>query len=284
MPSHSFVYEPERLAVGDKATFISATDGDTPTIQLPIRMLGIDAPELHVGGATEKNPGKFDAAMELFLQKEGKSLPQELKAHLRKRLLSKPSTRQIDAGKKSFEHFRTIVAERLDKGTTKTGKPLKPRKLFLMVSNDVFDQNGRLLAYIAPSYSKEERESIKPEKRPTFNLQMVQDGWAVSLLIYPNIPKPLDLKLVQGAVKKARIAKKGMWADGEKTLLPYEFRWIVKMIQGQSMKEALSRYCADITTMKLHRPEEYFRTKPEDRLFFFDKDAGEALKMGFRLG
>ena len=176
------------------------------------------------------------------------------------------------------------MAERLDKGTTKTGKPLKPRKLFLMVSNDVFDQNGRLLAYIAPSYSKEERESIKPEKRPTFNLQMVQDGWAVSLLIYPNIPKPLDLKLVQGAVKKARIAKKGMWADGEKTLLPYEFRWIVKMIQGQSMKEALSRYCADITTMKLHRPEEYFRTKPEDRLFFFDKDAGEALKMGFRLG
>ena len=35
MPSHSFVYEPERLAVGDKATFISATDGGTPTISDP---------------------------------------------------------------------------------------------------------------------------------------------------------------------------------------------------------------------------------------------------------
>ena len=44
-------YQPEALALGDKPKFVSATDGDTPTIQVPIRMLGMDAPELHYAGA-----------------------------------------------------------------------------------------------------------------------------------------------------------------------------------------------------------------------------------------
>jgi endonuclease YncB( thermonuclease family) len=38
--------------LGDTPKFVSATDGDAPTVQLCIRMLGIDAPELHDAGAT----------------------------------------------------------------------------------------------------------------------------------------------------------------------------------------------------------------------------------------
>lgn len=283
MPSFNFHYTPENLAVGDAGTWISSTDGDTPTIQLPIRMLGIDSPEVHFGGATENNPGKFDEAMQGFLSKEGKNLPSGLKKYLRKRLLSKPSTRQIQAGRKALDHFQEVVKQRLDRGLGKDGKPLNPRKLFLMASNDVFDMNGRMLAYVAPSYTKAERESIAPGNRPTFNLQMVQDGWAASLIIYPNIPKPADLTLVQKAVKNARTHHKGMWADKSKTLLPYEFRWIVKMIQGQAMEKALSRYCADITTAKLYKPEDYYRVLPENRVFFFKEHAGKALEMGLEM-
>ena len=38
---------------------------------LPPRMLGMDAPEYHYAGATKNNPGKFDAVVATFLQKEG---------------------------------------------------------------------------------------------------------------------------------------------------------------------------------------------------------------------
>ena len=78
------------------------------------------------------------------------------------------------------------------------------RKLFIMVSSDAFDRYGRLLAYVNATYKKGELESLPPAKRPTFNLQILHDGYAVSLLIYPNIPMPSDLELVQSAVKKAR--------------------------------------------------------------------------------
>lgn len=66
MASFPFHYKPENLAVSDKPGWVSATDGDTPTLQFPIRMLGIDAPELHYAGATEKNPGNDIAARTPF--------------------------------------------------------------------------------------------------------------------------------------------------------------------------------------------------------------------------
>ncbi len=67
MPAFPFQYAPENLAFADKPIRVSITDGDTPTLQLPIRMLGMDAPELHYAGATQKAPGKYDDAMKGFL-------------------------------------------------------------------------------------------------------------------------------------------------------------------------------------------------------------------------
>src|SRR5437868_6301587 len=67
MPIISFPYKPEHLAFGDKPVWISATDGDTPTFQLPIGMHGIDAPELHYQCASSNTPGKYDAPFGAFL-------------------------------------------------------------------------------------------------------------------------------------------------------------------------------------------------------------------------
>ena len=72
-------YTPEGLALGDKPKYVSATDGDTPTISVPIRMLGMDAPELHYAGANENNPGKFDDDLKNVLAGAGSHLDPGLK-------------------------------------------------------------------------------------------------------------------------------------------------------------------------------------------------------------
>lgn len=275
-------YEPERLALGDKPKFISATDGDTPTIQIPIRMLGMDAPELHFAGATEKSPGKYDKEMEKFVTGKGKNLDPGLLKYLKPKLKAKPSTRQIAAGKVASDHFHKLLQERLDRGKNKnTGKPLAQRTLFTMVSAQVFDRYSRMLAYVAPSYTKQERDKIPESKRPTFNLQMMQDGQAISLLIYPNVPKPKDLDSVRVAVKTARQFKRGYWGAKTPMLHAYEYRWIADTITGK--RSGPDRYCGDFTTAKLYKPQQYYLVPEENRLWFFEADVAGAFKMGFTL-
>lgn len=274
-------YEPERLALGDKPKFVSSTDGDTPTIETPIRMLGMDAPELHYAGATEKEPGKFDAAFSNFLAGAGARLDPGLKAHLRRRLDAAASTRHIRAGAEAFAHFQAIAAERLRRVSAKTGRELAPRALFTMVSQQVFDRYGRLLAYVAPAYSKAERDGIAPEKRPTFNLQMMQDGHATSLIIFPNVPKPDDLLLVHKAMASARRGRRGLWKSSRPVLHAFEFRWIADTIAGK--RAGPDRFCGDFTTGRLYPPQQYYRVPPESRLWFFKEDLGAALKLGFEL-
>ncbi|MEO7862091.1 MAG: hypothetical protein ABIU05_17010 [Nitrospirales bacterium] len=223
MPIVSFPYKPEHLAFGDKPVWVSATDGDTPTLQFPIRMLGIDAPELPYQGATATTPSKYDAPFSTFLTAAGKDLDAGLKRHLAQKLINNACTRRIAAGQASFEHFQALVQKRLAR-KGKSGKPLTPRHMFVMVAEEVFDWHRRMLAYVNGVYEKKERATIPESKRPIFNLQMLQEGQAVSLLIYPNIPKPADLELVQTAVYMARTTNKGFWKGPDNLLLPYEFR------------------------------------------------------------
>lgn len=150
-----------------------------------------------------------------------------------------------------------------------------------LTSIEVFDRYGRLLAYVAPSYTKEERESIVPAKRPTFNLQMVQDGHATPLLIYPNIPKPDDLKLLHDALVKARSKKRGLWASKVPVLHASEFRWIVDTITGK--RDGPDRYCGDFSTGKLYPPQRYPAVPLERRIWFYKEQVGAALQLGFDL-
>jgi endonuclease YncB( thermonuclease family) len=274
-------YTPESLALGDKPKWISATDGDTPTIQLPVRMLGMDAPELHYGGATETNPGKFDEAFASFLSKQGKSLDSGLKAYLAPRVKTKASTRHITAGKAASDHFQAMAAERLKRVSESTGKELTPRHLFTMVASEVFDKYSRMLAYVNASYTREERDAIPVKQRQTFNLQMMADGQATSLLIYPNVPKPDDLELVRQAMANARKNKLGLWKSTTPLLHAFEFRWIIDTISGK--RQGPDRFCGDFTTAKLYPPQRYFEVLPENRLWFFAEDVGDAHNMGFTL-
>jgi len=275
-------YDAEKLALGDEPRFVSATDGDTPTIKIPIRMLGMDAPELHFRGATEETPGKFDRPFATFLAKAGRSLDPGLKAYLKNRLTGGASTRHITAGIAASAHFNKIVADRLKRISESTGKVLTPRHFFVMVSKEeIFDRNGRLLAYINASYTKQERKDIPISKRPTFNLQMVRDGHATSLVIYPNVPKPFDLALMRKASIAARSAKRGLWKSRTPTLHAFEFRWIVETMAGR--RDGPDRFCGDITTAELYSPQLYYKVPPENRLWFYPKHVGRAFEMGFTL-
>ena len=181
-------------------------------------MLGIDAPELHYQGASSTTPNKYDVPFSTFLSDAGKDLDAGLKQHLSKKFINNACSRHIAAGQASFDHFQALAQKRLAR-KGKNGKPLTPRRIFAMVAEEVFDRHGRMLAYMNGAYEKKERETIPENKRPTFNLQMLQEGQAVSLLIYPNIPKPADLELVHTAVNKARTTNKGFWKGPDNFLL-----------------------------------------------------------------
>lgn len=281
MPRIAFSYTPESLATADQPGFVSATDGDTPTVQMPIRMLGMDAPELHYGGATAERPDRFDAAFASFLAGPGKDLDAGLRAHLAPRLDATACSRHIEAGRQAAAHYQAIVEQRLRRVSATSGKPLQPRKLFTMVSEQVFDARGRMLAYVAPATTKQERAALPPEKRPTFNLQMMQDGHATSLVIYPNLPKPDDLLLVRAAMVSAKRRKRGIWASPVPVLHAFEFRWIVDVILGK--RKAPDRFCADIRNGKLYPPQRYHEVPAPERIWFFERDLGAALKLGLKL-
>lgn len=119
------------------------------------------------------------------------------------------------------------------------------------------DQHGRMLAYLKANYSDAARKQIPVAQHPTFNLQMMQEGYAVSLLIYPNVPKPSDLKLVQNAVCTARQNALGFWSESEKSVAPYEFRWLDNTLV--ETRQRPDRCCGDLVSGESFVLQQYYR-------------------------
>jgi hypothetical protein len=156
------------------------------------------------------------------------------------------------------------------------------------VADQPFDQYGRLLAYMAPNYTAKERATMSRRERATFNLLMVENGWAAPFPIYPSLPRHPDLVLVQETGQEAVEKEKGAWAD-PLTLAGYEFRMCVrlyevtkKLEQGQKLSQKeryswISRYCVDMTTREIHYPQGYYKVKPYNRIFVWPEDVTEAV-------
>jgi endonuclease YncB( thermonuclease family) len=246
------------------------TDGDTPFIEMPIRMLSIDTPEVHYPG-TQK-PSVHDVALaELgkgMLWGKYPKLPRLLAKYLGERLDAKAGTRQLEQGERSRVEYERMLGERMK---TKSGRGT--RKLFLRSSAETFDDHGRMLGYVAPSYDGDELAKMSLHDRRTFNFQLVEEGWAATFVIYPSLPKPADLTLFRNAAGTARTEKRGHHAD-PLTLTGYEFRFCVKLLRGEA--ELPERSCADMSTGKLYRPEHYVAVRAEDRLFVWPDDVKKA--------
>ncbi len=247
-------------SLGTKA-LTDITDGDTPNIRMPIRMLSIDTPEVTArspNGAANVDD-KF-AQLAEWLRNGVAPVSKNFREYILPKLEHQsPGTLQFNQGKEASSFFIKKAEERLTKPDG------KQRKLFIRTADTEFDSNGRLLAYVAPSYSKEERAKLTRREKATFNLDMIESGWAAPFILFPSIPGELDLPLFLESALQAKENRKGQYQE-ELSLPGYEYRMceklyniIKKLVQDDSMPypkqlEWRDRYCADMRNRQLHDP------------------------------
>jgi endonuclease YncB( thermonuclease family) len=286
MPDVKIFWDPQGVSVdslGSKA-FIRATDGDTPYVSMSIRMLSIDAPEVHYPGNAK--PAKSDenlATLAYWLEQGKAPVDDDLAAYLHPRLATgQAGTVHGQQG----EQATTIFKQMLDQMLTKESG--SKRSLYIRTADEVFDSYGRLLAYIAPNYSAAERAELSEWERATFNLLLVRAGWAATMIIYPSLPKYSDLVMLRDSAKEAYLMGRGVWSNAL-TLTGYEFRMAVKLynvtkrlVDGETLSTSqrnswISRYCVDLTTREIYYPQQYIRVATYNRLFIWPDDVSEAV-------
>jgi len=264
---------------------LDISDGDTPNIRMNVRMLSIDTPEKRPTGRIRN----ADRLQEAFLAtadwiETGTSpVPEALAAHLLPRLRRADAVaRHLDQGRRATEAFEALKEEKLRRPTGSV------RPLFVRVADERFDRYGRLLAYVAPSYTAEERAAMTRLERATFNLLMIESGWAAPFVLYPSIPGERDLPLLMRVAAEAVAEGRGAWGEAD-MLAGYEFRMCERLAAIQADVAAgrtlspgdlggyVYRYCADMTTGVLHTPADYLRVPPAARLFLWRETVREAV-------
>jgi len=267
-----------------KHELLRSTDGDTPYISLPIRMLSIDTPEVHYPG--NEKPSNWDARLVELANwiDQGKApINNDLGKKLKPKLAhGKAGTLQLSQGKTATLKFVELLEQSLTKPSG------SKRKLYLRSADESFDSYGRLLAYISPHYTKKELVSLSRLERATINLQMVKTGWAASFPIYPSLPRYTDLVFLQEAAKEAYENKHGAWSD-PLMLTGYEYRMCVKLykvtkkimnnetLSSNEKNSWVTRFCFDMITREVFFPQDYYKVKPYNRIFIWPQDLVEAV-------
>lgn len=257
---------------------VDITDGDTPNIRMPVRMLSVDTPEVtaRTAAGAARIDEKFAQLAQWIEQRDDVPITDRYADYLL------PKLRTGQAGTLQFEQGTAASAFAKDNATRRLARPDGTRRsLFVRTADTPFDPNGRLLAYLAPNYSRSELQSMTRAERATFNLDLVRSGWAATFVIYPAIPGELDLPMFLEAAQEAATAGRGIWANPQ-TLLAYEYRAVeklyaitAKIVDGQDPHDRFSwrdRYCADIRTRVLHGPEDYMHIDPTYRLWLWSTD------------
>lgn len=272
-------------ALGARA-LVDVTDGDTPNIRMPVRMLSIDTPEVTAGSAEQATQIDADFQELAGWIREGRApVSRRFADHVLPRLeTGRAGTLQFEQGTAASEFYKALIERRLsrDNGTR--------RKLFVRGADEPFDRFGRLLAYVAPSYSRREREAMTRRERSTFNLDLVESGWASSFILFPSIPGELDLPLLIDAAVNARDEGRGVYAD-PLAMPAYEYRAMEKLhrvtrriVEGENVPARdrfgwRSRYCLDIRTRLLYGPEDYPSIDAPYRLWIWPEDVQRAVGM-----
>lgn len=269
-------------------SLIDVSDGDTPNIRMPIRMLSIDTPEVtakSLTGATRVD-NKFNQLANWI--KDGVApVSQGFRDYILPKLENTDAgTLQFTQGEEASAYYKHKIKERLSRPNSK-----KQRNLFIRSTDTPFDNYGRLLAYVAPSYSKKERKKMTRRERATFNLDMIESGWASPFILFPNIPGELDLPLFLEMAVSAKEKKRGQYQD-DLSLWGYEYRMceklygITKKITTEgtllTYPEQLGwrkRYCADMRNRQLFGPEDYFNIPEPYRLWIWPEDVQQSISM-----
>lgn len=263
---------------------VDVSDGDTPNIRMPVRMLSIDTPEVTARSAN--GAARVDAKFAQLVDwiKDGTApVRRGFRDHILPRLEGQPAgSAHFQQGEAASAWFKARKDERLTKPNG------RKRNLFVRTADMPFDGYGRLLAYVAPSYSSAELRSLSRAERATFNLDMVASGWAAPFVLYPSIPGELDLPLFVAAAAAAQDQRLGQYAD-PLHLTGYEYRMCeklhaitAKLAAGQdlSYRDRIgwrSRYAFDIRDRRIHGPEEYMQIPPPYRVWLWPEDVAEAV-------
>jgi hypothetical protein len=264
-------------------------DGDTLGIQLDgsgaVRFLGVDTPEKTfqqpLGGEAVLNGAKW----EQFLSNPfapglpASSLDPALVAHLQGRVGPGAAANHHHHAMAAATALRTLI----DDDVAALGQTRETFGYFLSFSYEVFDSNGRFLAFA----NRNQPNPNVPGPRPaSYSQRMLQAGRALPYFIWPNInpfreadsiadavlaPKTAnttaeagDLKKARDAVKAARAAKLGVFEPPE----PLRFEAFEIRYLGRG--EAPNRAVIDLSKNDdvMLRPQSYFKIPhPEDRLF-----------------
>jgi endonuclease YncB( thermonuclease family) len=250
-------------------------DGDTARISMSMRFLSIDTPEVVAASALTKTNDKL-LQLGQWMSQGKVPLDAGLAQHLLPKLQTAPATLQDQQGQAARNHLQQLFAQRLGQG----------RSVFLRTSDQPFDGNGRLLVYVAPNLKKEELATATPDQRATFNLLMVQAGWAASFPIFPSFPKHADLELLFRAAAQAHADQLGIWANPA-TLPAYEYRECLRLYELTNdlltankpfrTSDWVSRYCFDLATLQIVEPQHYYRIAPANRAFVWPQDVRRAV-------
>jgi endonuclease YncB( thermonuclease family) len=266
----------------DRLRIVDITDGDTPNIRMPVRMLSIDTPERTA--QSETGAARVDREFAELAQWIADGLApvgEVLAEHLLPRLAG-GGGRQFAQAQQASAELTRVTDARL---TRPNGNR---RNLFIRLADERIDRFGRLLAYVAPDFTAAERGAMSRAERRTFNLDMLDSGWAAPFVIHPSIPGEADLPLLVATVEDAIAAERGLWAD-PLSLLGYEYRMVERLhavtrdiADGRQVSQARrfswrERYCADMRDRAVYLPEDYIRVPPAYRLFLWPDRLREAI-------
>ncbi len=255
------------------------SDGDTPTIDQPIRMVSCDTPEKaqYAGGPAKSQP-KLDACRERLSGNFYQSLPRALRDYFIARLTDDAAERHVEAGTRAWAVFQEVLDRRLVRPDGNR------RSLAVIPTGEVIDSYGRMLAYLAPWFAGTDADPLPPRddpRRRTFNLEMVENGWAAFFPIYPSLPNNADFNLAIAAAATAWDEKRGAWEEfGEDLLLAYEFRACIKLGTAATAEEGIAatfqRVCVDLRDMRAVGLYGFSEVPPPYRMWIWESDMAAA--------
>lgn len=281
MPDITFGLSPNTRPPYD-ARLSRGVDGDTVDIVQPVRMLSIDTPEkAEYAGSPRVAQGKLDRCRQRLLDGTYEMLPEPLRQNLVGRITPDAAERHIAASVRASEEFAKMRRARLEP----VPEGQQP-KIGVFVTGDVLDENGRLLAYLAP-WLKAPLPHRDDPRRKTFNLEMVETGWASLFPIYPSLPTDDDFNRAVFAAEQAWTQKRGVWNEfGSDLLLGYEYRACIKLGAADNpdspvppvarINEAFRRTCVDVRSHTILGRYGYHEIDPPYRLWIWPEDLQEA--------
>jgi len=309
-----FDFAPNQRGPFDHRGLLIPSDGDTPLIEQPIRMVSIDTPEKSYEGGKELGQEKLNACRaRLEAGFYDGLIPQETKVYLLNKLTENAASIHIDAALEASAKLQEFMDNRLQVDSENR------RRLAVFPTGELIDIYGRLLAYIAPWFNRNELPPLGDPERRTFNLQMLETGWAALFIIYPSLPKSHDFQQAVDAAADAFNEQKGQWLNGIGFLPGYEYRMCIKLgtqlvtarkgsqrrrfytqtdfdenhtalqAEGWSFSmnaeqtpqafvaKAFQRHCVDIETKELVGRFRFDLVAPWKRMWIWDKDKSPEL-------